>query len=114
VRLAIGEHDLRIACEATDIDAHSRRNDGAFSRNYASNSRADPCVDIRHCGDVAMHDRQLGDVFKLASCFRLEIRRPYLDRNTAAGDFDGNWHVYLTREAAISTSWHCASSPREP
>src|SRR5688572_17735964 len=77
---------------APQIDPHGCGHDGALCGDDAADGRADSRVDIRHRGDVPVNDRQLRHVLELLPGGSLEIVRPYLDGDAAAGDFLEDGH----------------------
>ena len=70
---------------AADVDADGRRHDRADRRDHRADGRAHAPVHVRHHRDVAMDERQRGDVQELLARDVLELDAvgPALDRHAA-------------------------------
>ena len=65
-----------------NINPDCRRNDGAFGRNDGADRSADANMDIGHCRDMVMNDRQTRDMAQLCQSLRVDIVGVDLDRQT--------------------------------
>src|SRR5204863_8860452 len=68
------------------------RNDRGVRGNHRADGRTDAEMDIRHRGDVMMHDRQLRDVDELLARLRLDVASIDLDRDASLVNFLENGH----------------------
>ncbi len=71
---------------ATDVDADSGRDDRLIGGDDAADGGADAGVHVRHRGDMAMDEGQLGQVDQLRARARVQLIGPDLDRLLALGD----------------------------
>ena len=82
---------------AANIDTDRRRNDGATSRNHASDGRTDAPMHVRHRRHPLVDERQLRDIQKL-------LARRVLQRHTLGPGLDG--HAVLRLQYVVSCVCH--------